>query len=245
MECGRKNRAVTILLIGPAGSGKSTQAGVLAEHLSIPRITASEVLTAAVRADSPGAGAIQQAMTTGALVPDNIVSGVLIARLRHSDCATGFVLDGFPRTVPQAAALDQAAIRLDDVMEIILEDAEVFRRLTGRRIHPPSGRLYHLIFNPPKIDERDDVTGEPLIQRDDDREEVVRRRLALYHAQTERVLDYYARRADQHPRMVQIKGEGEIRDVSHRLLHAFGVQQTSLDRLTPAPSSSPTEEPLR
>ena len=245
MECGRKNPAVTILLIGPPGSGKSTQAGVLAEHLSIPRITASEVLTAAVKADSSGAGAIHQAMATGTFVSDDIVSGVLIARLRRSDCATGFVLDGFPRTVPQAAALAHAAIRLNYVIELILEDAEVFRRLTGRRIHPPSGRLYHLIFNPPKIDDRDDVTGEPLVQRDDDREDVVRRRLTLYHAQTERLLDYYARQADQHPRMVQIKGEGEIRDVSHRLLHAFGVQQTSLDRLTPAPTSSPKEEPSR
>jgi adenylate kinase len=170
---------MNILLIGPPGSGKSTQSGFLAERLMIPRIAATEVLTAAVKGDLPGAGAIHQAMKTGALVPDDIVSGVLIALLRRSDCATGFILDGFPRTAPQAAALDQAAIRLDYVIELILEDAEVFRRLTGRRIHEPSGRTYHLSFNPPKIDDRDDVTGEPLIQRDDDREGVVRRRLAL------------------------------------------------------------------
>jgi adenylate kinase len=166
---------MNVLLIGPSGSGKSTQASFLAEHLRIPRIMASKVLMAAAQTDSPGAGAIQQAMTTGALVPDDIVSGLLIARLRRSDCATGFILDGFPRTVPQAAALDQAAVRLDYVIEILLEDAEVFRRPTGRRIHPPCGRLYHLIFNPPKIDDRDDVTGEPLSQRDDDREDVVLR----------------------------------------------------------------------
>jgi adenylate kinase len=231
---------MNILLIGPPGSGKSTQSGFLAERLMIPRIAASEVLTAAVKADLPGAGAIHQAMKTGALVPDDIVSGVLIALLRRSDCATGFILDGFPRTAPQAAALDQAAIRLDYVIEIILEDAEVFRRLTGRRIHEPSGRTYHLSFNPPKIDDRDDVTGEPLIQRDDDREGVVRRRLALYQLQTRRVLDYYARYADQHPRIVQISGEGEIRDVSHRLLHAFGVQKTSMGRTMRAPTSSNT-----
>jgi adenylate kinase len=229
---------MNILLMGPPGSGKSTQAGLLAKHLSIPRIMASEVLTALAQTDSPGAGAIQQAMTTGALVPDDIVSDVLIARLRRSECATGFILDGFPRTVGQAAALAQAAILLDYVIEIILEDAEVFRRLTGRRIHPPSGRLYHLIFNPPKIDDRDDVTGEPLIQCDDDREDVVRRRLALYQLQTRRVLDYNARYADQHPRIVQISGEGEIRDVSHRLLHAFGVQKTSMGRTMRAPTSS-------
>jgi adenylate kinase len=233
---------MTILLMGPPGSGKSTQAGLLAERLSIPRIMASEVLTATAQMDSPVAGAIHQAMTTGALVPDDIVSGVLIARLRRSDCANGFVLDGFPRTVPQAAALDQAAIRLNYVIELILEDAEVFRRLTGRRIHPPSGRLYHLIFNPPKLDDRDDVTGEPLVQRDDDREEVVRRRLTLYHAQAERLLDYYARQADQHPRMVQIKGEGEIRDVSHRLLHC--LKETSMAVGMYAPTSSQKEELL-
>ena len=204
------------------------------------RITASAVLKAAAQMDSPVAGAIHQANTTGALVPDDIVSDVLIVRLRRSDCTTGFILDRFPRTVPQAAALAHAAIRVDDVIELILEDAVVFRRLTGRRIHPASGRLCHLIFNPPKIDDRDDVTGEPLVQRDDDREDVVLRRLTLYHAQTQRVLDYYARQADQHPRMVQIKGEGTIRDVSHRLMHAFGVQQTTLDRLTHAPTSSHT-----
>jgi adenylate kinase len=233
---------MNILLLGPPGSGKSTQAAVLAERLGIPRITASEVLTVTAQMDSPVAGAIHQAMRTGALVPDDIVSCVLIARLRRSDCANGFVLDGFPRTVPQAAALDQAGIRLNYVIELILEDAEVFRRLTGRRIHPPSGRLYHLIFNPPKIDDRDDVTGEPLVQRDDDREEVVRRRLTLYYAQTERLLDYYARQADQHPRVVQIKGEGEIREVSHRLLHC--LKETSMAAGMYAPTSSQKEEPL-
>lgn len=241
----RENGAVTILILGPPGSGKSTQAALLAERFGIPRITASEVLTAAAQTDLPGAGAIQQTMATGALVPDDIVSGVLIARLRRSDCATGFVLDGFPRTVPQAAALDQAAIRLDYVIEIRLEDAEVCRRLTGRRIHPPSGRLYHLIFNPPKIDDRDDVTGEPLVQRGDDREDVVRRRLTLYHAQTQRVLDYYVRQADPHPRMVQIDGNGKIGDVAHRLLHAFDLKETSLSVSMRAPTSFPNEEPSR
>jgi adenylate kinase len=220
---------MNILLIGPPGSGKSTQAAYLAEHLNIPRITTSEVLTVAADTDSADARIIRQAMDTGALVPDEIVGGLLIARLSQPDCAKGFVLDGFPRTVPQASALEQACIRIDNVVELFLEDAEVLRRLTGRRIHQPSGRTYHMIFAPPRIDERDDVTGEPLVQRDDDREEVVRRRLILYQVQTRPVLDYYTRHADTRPRIIYVDGAGQTREISARLVRALSLNEAIHD----------------
>jgi adenylate kinase len=220
---------MNILLIGPPGSGKSTQAALLAERLRIPMVTASEVLTAAAGTESDDAHIIRQTMDAGALVPDEVVNGLLIARLRQPDCATGFVLDGFPRTVPQAAALEGAGIRIDDVVELILEDEAVLRRLTGRRIHEPSGRTYHMIFAPPKIDERDDVTGEPLVQRDDDREEVIRRRLILYQVQTRPVLDYYTRHADPRPRIIRVDGAGQTWKVSARLMRALSLNEATHD----------------
>lgn len=209
---------MNILLLGPPGSGKSTQAALLAERLGIPRITASEVLTAAADTEADDATLIRQAMESGSLVPDEAVSRLLIARLRQADCAAGFVLDGFPRTVRQAAALEHAGIRLDSVIELTLEEADLLRRLTGRRIHEPSGRTYHLLFAPPKADERDDVTGEALTQRVDDREEVVRRRLTLYREAVTPLRGYYRDTKDEKLRYVSLSGTGSPSEVFERML---------------------------
>ena len=210
-----------ILFFGPPGSGKSTQAALLAERLKIPSVTASVVLKAAAQSDSPDGHMIKEIMAKGALVPDEIVSKLLINRLKEPDCAIGFVLDGFPRTVPQATALAQAGIRIDAVVELVLEEGEVLQRLMGRRIHEPSGRTYHLIFNPPKNDERDDATGEPLLQREDDREDVVRRRLTLYETHAESLRRYYAEMSDNRPHHLRIDGSGEPGEVSDQVIRAL------------------------
>lgn len=212
-----------ILLMGPPGSGKSTQAALLAERLKIPRITASVLLAAAAQNDSLDGYMIKQSMAKGALVPDEVVNKLLITRLGQPDCAIGFVLDGFPRTVPQAAALTRSGIRIDGIVELVLAEFELLRRLTGRRIHEPSGRTYHLLFNPPKNDERDDVTGEPLVQREDDREDVVRRRLALDGTYAESLRSYYAEMSDNPPHHFQIDGKGNPREIFDRVLLALSA----------------------
>ena len=214
---------MTILLMGPPGSGKSTQAALLAERLKIPRITASALLAAAAQGDSPDGRMIKESMTKGALVPDEMVSKLLINRLGQPDCATGFVLDGFPRTVPQATALVGAGIHIDAVVELILEETEVLRRLTGRRIHERFGRTYHLIFDPPKNDERDDVTGEPLLQREDDREDMVRRRLALYQTHALSLRRHYAEMSDHRPCHLRIDGTGIPGEISDRVIRALST----------------------
>jgi adenylate kinase len=194
---------------------------MLAERLNTPRITASALLAGAAQTDSADAPIIKQAMAAGTLVPDEVISKLLTTRLTQPACATGFVLDGFPRTVPQATALVQAGIHIDAVVELILEEAEVLRRLTGRRIHEPSGRTYHLVFNPPKNDERDDATGEPLTQREDDREEVIRRRLTLYQTYAESLRRYYVEMSANRPRHLRIDGTGEPRELSDRVIRAL------------------------
>jgi adenylate kinase len=214
---------MNIHLMGPPGSGKSTQAQFLAERLKIPRITASAVLAATAQATSADALIIKGAMAAGTLVPDEVVSKLLIARLAQPDCAAGFVLDGFPRTVPQAEALSSSGIYFDAVIELVLEETEVLRRLTGRRIHEGSGRTYHLIFNPPKNGERDDVTGEPLVQREDDRAEVVRQRLLLYRTHADSLCRYYAEMTDNRPCNLRIDGTGEPRKVSDRIISALSA----------------------
>ncbi|MBI4524148.1 MAG: nucleoside monophosphate kinase [Deltaproteobacteria bacterium] len=212
-----------IFLMGPPGSGKSTQAVLLAERLKIPRITASALLAAAAQNDSPDGHMIKESMAKGALVPDEIVNKLLISRLKEPDCTTGFVLDGFPRTVPQATALTCSGIRIDAIVELLAEEAELLRRLTGRRIHEPSGRTYHLLFNPPKNDERDDVTGEPLIQREDDREDVVRRRLALYESHAESLRRYYAEMSDDRPQHFRVDRTGKPTKISETVIRALSA----------------------
>ena len=182
-----------LILLGPPGAGKGTQANFIREAYGIPQISTGDMLRAAVKAGTPLGLAAKKVMDAGKLVSDEIIIGLVRDRLSSVDCAGGYLFDGFPRTIPQAQALRDAAVPIDYVLEIEVPDAVIIERMSGRRCHLPSGRTYHLKYNPPKVAGRDDVTGEPLIQREDDREETVRNRLAVYHAQTEPLVAYYSK----------------------------------------------------
>ncbi len=180
-----------LILLGAPGAGKGTQAKFICEKFSIPQISTGDMLRAAVKAGSPMGVAAKKVMDTGALVSDDIIIGLVKERLTHADCANGYLFDGFPRTIPQAEAMKDAGVKLDYVLEIAVPDEAILERITGRRSHQPSGRTYHVRFNPPKVEGKDDATGEELVQRDDDREETVKFRLKVYHDQTEVLLGYY------------------------------------------------------
>ena len=180
-----------LILLGAPGAGKGTQAKFICEKFSIPQISTGDMLRAAVKAGSPMGVAAKKVMDTGALVSDDIIIGLVKERLTQQDCANGYLFDGFPRTIPQAEAMKDAGVKLDYVLEIAVPDEAILERITGRRSHQPSGRTYHVRFNPPKVEGKDDVTGEELVQRDDDREETVKFRLKVYHDQTEVLLGYY------------------------------------------------------
>jgi adenylate kinase len=180
-----------LVLLGPPGAGKGTQAGFIRDAYGIPQISTGDMLRAAVKAGTPLGLAAKKVMDAGRLVSDDIIVGLVNDRLREPDCRSGYLFDGFPRTIPQADALKDAGVTLDYVLEIDVPDAAIVERMSGRRVHPASGRTYHVKYNPPKVPDRDDVTGEPLIQREDDREETVRKRLAVYHEQTEPLIAYY------------------------------------------------------
>jgi len=182
-----------LILLGGPGAGKGTQAGFITEKYGIPQISTGDMLRAAVKSGSPMGLAAKKVMDAGGLVSDDIILGLIAERLKQPDCAKGFLLDGFPRTIPQAEALRTQGVELDFVLEIDVSDEEIIRRMSGRRVHPGSGRTYHVAFNPPKVEGKDDVTGEPLIQRDDDKEETVKKRLAVYHSQTKPLIDYYSK----------------------------------------------------
>jgi len=181
-----------LILLGPPGAGKGTQAAFICEAYAIPQISTGDMLRTAASAGTAVGRAAKQVMDGGALVNDDIIIGLVKDRLREPDCANGYLFDGFPRTIPQADAMKHAGVALDYVIEIDVPDAAIVERMSGRRVHVASGRTYHVIFNPPKSTGRDDVTGEPLIQREDDHEETVLNRLAIYHAQTEPLTAYYA-----------------------------------------------------
>ena len=189
-----------IILLGMPGAGKGTQAQFLIEKYGIPQISTGDMLRAAIKTGTPLGAQAKSYMDRGALVPDEIVIALVKERVKAPDCRQGFILDGFPRTIPQAEALRRAGIDIDFVVDIDVSDEEILRRMSGRRVHPASGRSYHVVFNPPSVAGKDDVTGEPLVQRDDDKEETVRKRIATYHAQTKPLVDYYSQLGAQRRR---------------------------------------------
>jgi adenylate kinase len=214
-----------VILLGMPGAGKGTQARFLIEKFRIPQISTGDMLRAAIKAGTPTGVEAKKYMDRGALVPDEIVIELVKQRVKDPDCAGGFIIDGFPRTIPQAEALKRAGIGIDFVVDIDVADAEILRRMSGRRVHLASGRSYHVEFNPPKVAGKDDVTGEDLVQRADDKEATVRERIATYHAQTKPLVDYYAKWAAtgdaRAPRYVKINGSGPVESIRDQLFAAL------------------------
>ena len=214
-----------LILIGPPGAGKGTQAAFIKERFAIPQISTGDMLRAAVKAGTPLGLKAKSVMESGALVSDDIILGLMEERLAQPDCKNGFLLDGFPRTIPQAEALKKTGIPIDFVLEISVPDDEIVRRISGRRVDPVSGRTYHIVYNPPKVEGKDDVTGDPLIQRDDDKEDVVRHRLEVYHNQTEALVKFYgdlAKSGDKTaPQYRAISGLGTIDEITARVFDAL------------------------
>jgi adenylate kinase len=216
-----------IMLLGPPGAGKGTQAQFIIEKFQIPQISTGDMLRAAVKAGTPLGLEAKKYMDAGQLVPDDVIIGLVEDRVKQPDCRNGFLLDGFPRTIAQADALKAAGIAIDYVLEVDVPDDEIVRRLSGRRVHPASGRSYHIVFNPPRVSGKDDLTGEDLIQRDDDTEATVRKRLEVYHAQTKALVDYYSKWAESGqrggPRYVKVHGLGPVEEIRERVLGALGA----------------------
>ncbi len=208
-----------IILLGPPGAGKGTQANNIKENLAIPQISTGDMLRAAVKAGTPLGLKAKQVMDAGELVSDELILQLVKERIQERDCAKGYLFDGFPRTIAQAEGLKAAGIQVDAVVELQLPDSEIVKRMSGRRIHPASGRSYHVLFNPPKTENRDDVTGEPLIQREDDREETVLRRLEVYHRQTSPLIEYYSAMAKQNQvRYIHVNGAGDVNVISKTII---------------------------
>ncbi|MFB9125809.1 adenylate kinase [Paraburkholderia dipogonis] len=218
-----------LILLGAPGAGKGTQATCITKNLGIPQISTGDMLRAAVKNGTPLGIEAKRFMDLGELVPDELIIGLVKERLEASDCKNGYLFDGFPRTIPQAEALRQAAVVVDLVLEIDVPFDEIIGRMSGRRVHAASGRTYHAKFNPPRIENLDDVTGEPLIQRDDDKEETVRRRLDVYTAQTKPLIDYYQQWAQDDelkplikpPRYCRISGLGSVEEISARVVESL------------------------
>ena len=218
-----------LILLGAPGAGKGTQSQFIRERYGIPQISTGDMLRAAVKAQTPLGIAAKAVMDSGALVSDDIIIGLVEERLKQPDCANGYLFDGFPRTVPQADAMKHANVAIDHVLEIAVADSEIIERITGRRVHPGSGRVYHVHFNPPKVEGHDDVTGDPLIQRDDDREATVRKRLDVYHQQTEVLIGYYSAWAaagskpgePEAPIYRKVPGIGTVDEIRRRVFEAL------------------------
>lgn len=217
-----------LILLGAPGAGKGTQANFIKEKFAIPQISTGDMLRAAVKAGTPLGVEAKRYMDAGELVPDTLIIGLVKERLLQNDCRNGYLFDGFPRTIPQADAMKQAGVAIDFVLEIDVPFDEIIERMSGRRTHPASGRTYHIKFNPPKIEMVDDVTGEPLVQRDDDKEETVRKRLAVYVEQTCPLINYYtqwAQRGDENglkaPQYRKICGLGTVEEIRQRVFNAL------------------------
>ena len=211
-----------VILLGAPGAGKGTQAQLIMEKFGIPQISTGDMLRAAVKAGTSLGLQAKDIMTAGGLVSDDLIIALVKERISQSDCNNGFLFDGFPRTIPQAEALLDAGIAIDHVIEIDVADEEIVARLSGRRVHEASGRVYHVIYNAPKIADHDDITGEPLVQRPDDSEETVRKRLSVYHAQTEPLVGFYQQLAASGernaPTYTRIDGIGSVDDIRQQLL---------------------------
>jgi len=216
-----------LILLGAPGAGKGTQATFICQRFGIPQISTGDMLRAAVKAGTPLGLAAKKVMDAGGLVSDDIIIGLVKERIAQPDCAQGFLFDGFPRTIPQADAMKAAGVKLDHVVEIDVPDAAIIERMSGRRAHLPSGRTYHVKFNPPKVAGVDDLTGEPLIQRDDDKEETVKKRLEVYQAQTRPLVAYYSDWAAggdaQAPRYARVAGTGSVEEITARVMAALGA----------------------
>ena len=214
-----------LILLGPPGAGKGTQAAFIKEKFGIPQISTGDMLRAAVKAGTPLGLAAKKVMDSGALVSDDIIIGLVKERLKETDCLSGYLFDGFPRTIPQADAMKAAGVALDFVLEIDVPDEGIVARMSGRRVHVASGRTYHVKFNPPKSDLKDDVTGEPLIQREDDKEATVKKRLDVYAAQTRPLVDYYKQWSGKGdasaPKYRRISGQGTVDEIRARALAAL------------------------
>jgi adenylate kinase len=214
-----------LILLGAPGAGKGTQASFIKEKYNIPQISTGDMLRAAVKAGTPLGLEAKKVMDAGGLVSDDIIIGLVKDRLKQPDCEHGYLFDGFPRTIPQADAMKEAGVAIDYVLEIDVPDSEIIERMSGRRVHPGSGRTYHVKFNPPKVDGVDDVTGEPLIQRDDDHEDTVKKRLKVYHDQTEVLVGYYDKWAQSGapgaPQYRRILGVGPVEEIRDRAFAAL------------------------
>lgn len=213
-----------LILLGAPGAGKGTQAAYIKEQFQIPQISTGDMLRAAVKAGTALGLEARKYMDAGALVPDEVIIGMIKERIKDADCRDGFLFDGFPRTIPQAEAMREAGIDIDHVVEISVPDEAIIQRMSGRRMHPASGRTYHTLFNPPATAGKDDITGEDLIQRDDDKEETVMKRLAVYHEQTEPLISYYAQwaaKGGSAPGYVKISGIGKVDDIKQQIFDAL------------------------
>jgi adenylate kinase len=214
-----------LILLGGPGAGKGTQANFIKDKYQIPQISTGDMLRAAIKAGTELGKKAKGYMDSGGLVPDEVIIGLVKERIQEADCQKGFLFDGFPRTIPQADAMKEAAVSIDAVVDINVPDAEIIKRMSGRRVHLASGRTYHVAFNPPKEEGKDDVTGEALIQRDDDQEETVRNRIDVYHAQTEPLIDYYksweSSGESAAPKYIRIEGVGKVEEIRDQIYSAL------------------------